>query len=170
MRTLLVMRHAKSDRTPVEGGDRARPLAPRGRKAAAQMGRFLADAKMVPDLVLSSPAERALGTVELAVRAGGWTCPVRPEAALYEAGPSEIVGLVAATPDAAERILLAGHEPLGSELVEQLTGGVVRMPTAAVACIAFDVGSWSEIATGQGVLLWLVTPKLLGADERGRAG
>jgi len=170
MRTLLVMRHAKSDRTPVEGGDRARPLAPRGRKAAARMGRFLADAGMVPDLVLSSPAERARRTVELAARAGAWACSVREEAALYEAEPSEIVGVIAAAPDTAERILLAGHEPVGSELVERLAGGAVRMPTAAVACIAFDVGSWSEVAAGGGVLLWLVTPKLLGADERGRAG
>ncbi len=161
MRNLLVMRHAKSDRSPVAGGDRLRPLAPRGRRAAAEVGRFLSSVGLAPELVLCSPAERALRTIALASGAGGWTCPVREEACLYEAGPEEVLALVASAPDEVSRLLVAGHEPTLSELVERLIGGAVRLPTGAVACIGFEVGRWSEIAAGQGVLLWLVGPKLI---------
>jgi len=163
MRILLVMRHAKSDRRQVAGGDRLRPLAPRGRRAAVQVGRFLASVGQVPDLVFCSPAERALGTITLACGAGGWTCPVREEAVLYEAGPEEVLALVTSAPDEAGRVLVAGHEPTLSELVEHLAGGAVRLPTAAVACIGFVAERWTEISAGRGVLQWLVAPKLIDA-------
>ncbi len=171
MRTLLVMRHAKSDRSPVAGGDRLRSLAPRGYRAAAEVGRFLSSAGQAPELVLCSPAERALRTVALASEAGGWTCPVRTQAVLYEAGPEEVVALIASASDEVERLLVAGHEPTLSELVERLVGGAVRLPTAAVACVGFEVGRWAEIAAACGVLQWLVVPKLIDAlSAAGRTG
>jgi phosphohistidine phosphatase len=71
-RSLLALRHAKSDWSAGYGPDRDRPLAPRGVTAARLIGRFVTAAGLEPDLVLSSPAERARATAGLAVAAGGW--------------------------------------------------------------------------------------------------
>ena len=77
MRQLLVLRHGKSDWDADYRGDHERPLASRGRRAAAAVGRFLAAAGPMPDRVLSSSAVRALSTVRLAAEAGRWPPPIR---------------------------------------------------------------------------------------------
>ena len=64
--------------------------------------------------------------------------------------------------DSRESLLLAGHEPTSSEMIAKLIGGgLIRMPTAALARIDFLVESWAEVRFGRGMLIWLVTPKLL---------
>ena len=90
----------------------------------------------------------------------GWTCPVEARPALYEGVPQVLDDLSQGSFD--EPVLLAvGHEPTSSELIRVLTGGRVRMPTAALALIDLDIESWSDLAAGVGELVWLVTPRLL---------
>ena len=161
MRVLLVMRHAKSDWGQGADTDHERPLAPRGVKAARRMGRLLRETGAIPELVLSSTAVRALATAELAVKAGGWKCPIVAEDALYASDPDRVLEVVARVDDSVRRLLIAGHEPTSSELVRRLTGGVVRMPTAAVACLDLAEGGWAELGPGRCTLRWLVTPKML---------
>ncbi len=162
MRTLLLMRHGKSDWKETGPDDHSRPLAKRGRGAARLMGRFLASCGQTPDLAIASSAERARATVELAAKAGAWRSPIRTERALYDAEPEAVLELVRAVDDRVERLLIAGHEPCWSALVSLLAGGGrVRFPTAAVACVIFEQASWAQVAAGQGELEWLVTPKLL---------
>ena len=84
MRTLLILRHAKSDWSS-SVDDRERPLAKRGRNAAQAIGRFLTRAGQAPDAVVVSPARRAAETAALAVAAGGWHCTVRTNNLLYGA-------------------------------------------------------------------------------------
>ena len=166
MRTVLVLRHGKSDWDEDHGIDRERPLAPRGVEAAKTIGRFLARAEQVPDRVFTSPAVRAHDTVKIAAAAGEWPCPVEVRDRLYDASPADVLEVLRASPDAAERVLLAGHEPTCSAFVGELTGGAaVKFPTAAVARIDLEVGSWTEVAFGNGVLVWLVPPRLLGARD-----
>ena len=159
MLELLVMRHAKSDWD--EGtDDHERPLAERGVKAARKMGRFLAAAELVPELVISSTAVRARMTVELAVEAGKWRCPVECTRAFYGADPAAVLAEIASR-TAPPRLMVVGHEPTWSELVSLLVGGgAVRMATAAVACLELPADRWSAIEPGAGRLVWLVTPKL----------
>jgi phosphohistidine phosphatase len=162
MRTLLVMRHAKSDWGEPFSSDHERPLAPRGIKAARRMGRFLSEAGTPPELVVSSTAVRALTTAELAAEAGGWGCSIVPDAALYASDPERVLGVVAGVDPEVSRLLIAGHEPTWSGLVRQLIGGgTVRMPTAAVACLDLAHGGWADLAPGSCVLRWLVAPKML---------
>lgn len=161
MRVLLVMRHAKSDWGEGAESDHERPLAPRGVKAARRMGRLLRESGATPDLVLSSTAVRALTTAELAAKAGGFKCPIVAEGALYASDPDRVLEVVARVDDGVRRLLIAGHEPTSSELVRRLTGGVVRMPTAAVACLDLADGGWADLAPGRCTLRWLVTPKML---------
>jgi phosphohistidine phosphatase len=162
MKTLLVMRHAKSDWGAASGGDHGRVLARRGIKAARKIGRFLTDSGTTPDLVLSSTAVRALITAELAATAGEWGCDIVTSRDLYASDPERVLDVVRETENGVERLLIAGHEPTWSTLVTWLIGGGrVRMPTAAVACLDLPHGDWIDLAPAACELRWLVTPKML---------
>lgn len=162
MRTLLVMRHAKSDWGAAYPDDHGRPLAPRGIKAAQRLGRFVTDSGAVPELVISSTAVRALHTVELASEAGKWECPIVSEPGLYASDTEHVLEIVGAANPEVSRLLIAGHEPTWSALVALLIGGGrVTMPTAAVACLDMPHGEWVDLGRGTCELRWLVTPKML---------
>ena len=162
MKTLLVMRHAKSHWGAAFGDDHERPLAQRGVKAARRMGRFLADAGAAPQLVVSSTAVRALTTAELAAEAGDWGCPIVATEDLYASDAESVLERVCETVTGIERLLIAGHEPTWSTLVTWLIGGGrVRMPTAAVACLNLPHGEWVDLAPATCELRWLMTPRML---------
>jgi phosphohistidine phosphatase len=163
--TLLLLRHAKSDwEAPYGGDDFERPLARRGEKAAARMGRFLRAIDAVPAAVVTSAAVRARTTVELAAQAGGWTCPVRETRRLYGASPEQVVEEIRNVEGDPSPLLVAGHEPTWSSLLSLLAGGgAFRLPTAALACLKCEAAAWADLAPGAASLAWLVTPKLLDA-------
>ena len=162
MKTLLVMRHAKSDWGAAFGDDHERPLARRGVKAARRMGRFIAEAGVAPELILSSTAVRARMTAELAAAEGDWGCPIVTTGNFYASHAERVLETVWETGAGVERLLIAGHEPTWSTLVTWLIGGGrVRMPTAAVACLDLPHGGWGDLAPGTCELRWLVTPKTL---------
>jgi phosphohistidine phosphatase len=163
--TLLVMRHGKSDWSPQvgDGTDRNRPLNGRGRKAAKLMGDTLTTLDQVPDLVITSPARRARRTADLAGKAGRWNAPVAERDALYHGSPADLVALLRDEGGASGRVLIVGHEPMCSEVVQVLTGARVAFPTAAVAAVTVAVRRWSELAAGTGELAWLLPPRVVGA-------
>jgi phosphohistidine phosphatase len=163
VKTLLLLRHAKSDQGPEYPDDHARPLAKRGQKDARRMGRFLAVAGLLPDVAVSSTAERALDTLTRAMEAGGWTdVPAHATDALYEATAEAVLDVVRALGADAETALLVGHEPTFSHVVSRLVGGgAVEMATGALARVELDVEGWAEVEFGRGALAWLVPPKAL---------
>ena len=162
MKTLLVMRHAKSDWGVASSDDHERTLAPRGIKAARRMGRFLADARVSPQLVITSTAVRARTTVELATEAGNWDCPIVTTPEFYASDFERVLDVIAGTEPEVERVLVAGHEPTWSGLVSLLVGGArVGMSTGAVACLDLPVGGWATIGPSACELRWLVTPRML---------
>jgi phosphohistidine phosphatase len=159
--SLLLLRHAKSDWSRTED-DRDRPLAPRGRRGARSVGKFLARAGQTPDLAITSPAVRATETLRLAIEAGGWSFPVRESERLYGGGVQDLIDELRACSGSMSLVLAIGHEPTWSEAAAVLTGGSdIRMPTAAVCRIDFEVLGWPDVGGGAGVLAWLVTPRLL---------
>ena len=147
MKTLYLIRHAKSDWNASYGDDHERPLNKRGVRAAQLMGRFLRDVDQIPDAVVSSSAVRARTTVELMAAAGGWTCPLRVTRRFYDTGPESVLQEVRTESDGYPSLLLAGHQPTWSSLIEELTD--------------FEVDRWSELSEGRGVLVFFVVPKLL---------
>lgn len=161
MKTVLLLRHGKSDWDTDTGDDRERRLAKRGEKAARTMGRFLQG--RAPDAALTSPAVRARTTLELAMEAGGWKCPVQVSESLYGTGPREVLAEVTRQRDEVRTLLLVGHEPTWSETVALLVGGGRhRLPTGALAGIDFEAGRWGDVRAGDGRLILLVPPRLLG--------
>ena len=161
-RTLLLLRHAKSDWNAPHEDDHERPLAPRGVRAAGLVGRFLARTGPQPDLAIASDAVRTRETLRLAQEAGlGGRAEQSRD--LYLASARAVESLAQSTPGEVECLLLTLHEPTVSELVQRLSGARVRIPTAALARLDFDADRWQNLQPGACTLRWLVTPKLLGA-------
>lgn len=158
LKTLLLMRHAKSDWDADYGADHERPLNERGMRSARIMGRVLTAEGLIPDHVISSTAVRARSTASLAREAGGWTCEIVLDQSLYEGGADAAVQS-AATAGQHKRLMLVGHQPTWSILFSVLTGESVEMKTATVAVIDFDVDRWQELPSGKGSVTGVYQPR-----------
>ncbi|MFD1873793.1 SixA phosphatase family protein [Hymenobacter bucti] len=148
MKTLYLMRHAKSSWSFDELSDRERPLNDRGRDDAPRMGQALAKRHIVPALFVSSPAVRALSTAVLVARELEYPHDkIVVEPAIYEADLDELLGVIRGLPDAAASVLLTGHNPTVTDVANYLLpkGGLTsEMPTAAILCLHFRADSWAE--------------------------
>ena len=158
MKTLLILRHAKSSWKDAGLPDHDRPLNKRGKADAPRMGRLLRDRNLEPDLILSSTARRARQTVKRAIAGGELTCPVELHERLYHAGPGELVEIVRAAPNECARVMLVGHNPGLASLLHMLTGDMGHLPTAALAQVELEIGGWNELeinAQARLANLWL---------------
>ena len=158
MKTLLVLRHGKSSWKNASLSDHERPLQRRGRRDATRMGKLLLREELVPDLIVSSSAERALRTAEIAALACDYEAEIEVTRAFYHAGPETYIERVQDLPSGYERVLVVGHNPGMEELVALLTGVDERFPTAALAQIELPVEDWGELelsSEGQLINLWL---------------
>jgi phosphohistidine phosphatase len=158
MRTLYLLRHAKSSWKDVTLPDFDRPLKDRGRKAAKRIGKYLTREKLSDPLVLCSPAMRTRETAEIVLKHANLRVEVRYVEQIYEASLRDLVQVVSEIPDDKQVAIIIGHNPGFEELLAYLTGEGRRMPTAALAKIKFDVESWKDIREDQGALEWFVTP------------
>lgn len=161
MKTLLVLRHAKSDWNNPNMSDFDRPLNGRGLRAALQMGAFVKENNLLPELIVSSPAIRAKETAELLKDAAQIATELQFDSQIYEARVNNLIDVISKTPAICEVLLLVGHNPGLENLVEYLTGEAREMPTAALAEIALEINHWSTIKAGQGSLKNLYKPKEL---------
>lgn len=168
MKTLLLLRHAKSSWADPAAADFDRPLDRRGRAAARRMGKYLADEGLVPDLILCSAAERARET--LAFLQGGFDRkrPVRIEKALYDATPARIVRVLETADAAADRVMVIAHNPGMEDLARILAKAgdgkarrrmLVKYPTAALAVVKVPAAGWRGLAKTATSLERFVCPK-----------
>ena len=161
MKTLLLLRHAKSSWDDKTLRDFDRPLNKRGLKAAPMVGETIRKRKLRPELVLSSPAERAKETTRLVCDAAGLIAVARYEDGIYEASARSLLEIVSRIEDAVNTAMLVGHNPGLEELLGVLTSEAHRMPTASLASIELSIERWSEVASGTGKLQWILKPKEL---------
>lgn len=161
MKTLLLLRHAKSSWDDPELQDFERPLNQRGRRAAPLIGRFMRQEGFVPDLILCSPAERARQTIALIIEAAHLEGELRYDERIYEASAESLFEVVSQAEDRFAVLLLVGHNPGMEDLLLLLSGETQHMPTAALAAITFDTEKWSKIKEHKGHLESLTTPKEL---------
>jgi phosphohistidine phosphatase len=157
MKTLLILRHAKSAWDEADVADHDRPLNKRGKRDAPRMGRLLRDQNLVPDLIISSTAKRARRTAKLVAEASGYEGEVELAEALYLAGPEACLEVLGKAPDHCQRVMLVGHNPGLAELVEALTGETESLPTAALAEISLPILHWrqaDEDTEGKLVAVW----------------
>lgn len=161
MRTLLVLRHAKSDWNDGTLPDHDRPLNQRGRRDAPRVGDALAARGLIPDLVITSDAVRARETTEAVVRASGYAGDVQSAPLLYLAAPDDICAVLR-TVEAVEArtIMIVGHNPGFSELVTKLTGEAVDLATATLAHVVLPIDRWTDLhPTTRGRLAALWRPR-----------
>lgn len=145
MKTLLLLRHAKSSWTDSSLDDRDRPLNKRGRKAAPLMGRVILAGDLIPDLILCSTALRARETLQRVLSEWSRTPEIQLREELYHAQPSQLLSVLARVPDQHQRVLLIGHNPGLEEFLTLLTAQTEPLPTAALARIDLTVESWSHL-------------------------
>jgi phosphohistidine phosphatase len=161
MKTLLLLRHAKSDWDNTGLRDFDRPLAKRGIRDASRMGEALKKQGVLPDFILCSPAKRAKETMELCKQAAELESQVEFEQNIYEASSAELLKLVRQLSDAHPGVLMIGHNPGFENLLSRLIGSDRQMPTATLACVRFQIDAWENVEDGEGELLWFLIPKTL---------
>lgn len=172
MRTLLLLRHAKSSWQAPELPDVDRPLAPRGRQAAPLIARLIAKRRWRPDLVLCSPALRVQETWRLMAPVLGEKIVCKTLRTIYPGAPSRLLATLRHADDQAATVMMIGHNPglgtFASSLCGASSGGGskkalermrTKFPTTALAVIGFDVERWSDVAEGAGRLEAFVRPK-----------
>jgi phosphohistidine phosphatase len=168
MKTLVLLRHAKSSWEDASLEDFDRPLDERGRKAAPAIAWWIRQEEVVPDLALCSAARRALDTWELVAPVFETPVPVRVEHGLYAADADDILRFIQSAADDVRTLLVVGHNP-GLESVARVLAAdgekkpLKRMrkkfPTGAVAVIDFDIDQWAGVEPGAGTLRAFVKPK-----------
>jgi phosphohistidine phosphatase len=168
MRTLMLMRHAKSSWDQPELDDIDRPLAPRGQETAPLIARCIKESKWQPDLVLCSPAARVRETWQLMTPVLGRPIDCKTLRTIYLGAPSRLLEALRRAANEVETLMLIGHNPGLGRLAAGLCGAgpkkqLERMrskfPTAALAVIEFDVARWDQVAPGAGRLRAFVRPK-----------
>ena len=157
------MRHAKSDWGDAGLSGFDRPLNKRGSKAAPLMAEEMKRRNKAPDIIISSPANRAKTTAELFSEKSGYTNEIVFEKDFYFGYIEDIIKKVKAIDNSINRIMLVGHNPTWEDLVSRLSKNnpYVTMPTAAIASINFNINDWSDLKFGSGNLEWLLKPKEL---------
>lgn len=164
MKTLLILRHAKSSWKKQDLPDHDRPLNKRGKKDAPRMGKLLKDEDLVPDLIMSSTAVRSKKTAELVAKACKYKGKIVLNHSLYGAEPAAYLEILKGLPDKYMAALVVGHSPSVEEAVELLTGSLdVIMPTCALAQISLPIQNWAELKKRKikGKLLKVWKPKEL---------
>jgi phosphohistidine phosphatase len=159
MKTVLLLRHGKSKRGPEYETDSERPLAKRGKRDAARMGEFLVEQDLLPDLIVSSPAERARATAQRCADAADYQGDIRYEGSLYFGSEEAYLELLWSLDDTVGRVLCVGHNPDIEATIETLTHKYVSMPTAALARIDFDTDLWVELLQVGGRVAWVQLPR-----------
>jgi phosphohistidine phosphatase len=146
MKTLFLIRHAKSSWDDPALPDKDRPLGDRGRRDAPRMGKRLAKRDVKPDLILSSPARRALTTAEIIAKKLDYKRKdIVVDTRLYASTVDGLLNVIHGVGDKLERVILFGHNPELTELAHRLSGEITHMPTCAVAEFTFNTKSWSKI-------------------------
>jgi phosphohistidine phosphatase len=168
MKTLILCRHAKSDWTQ-ERADIDRPLNDRGANDARQMGTFLSHTGFMPDIIVSSPATRALTTAQTIAKEIKFHSPVTLEPHVYEASTGGLLSLIQLLPAGMDSAMLFGHNPSMEMTVQYLlqSTGSTPMPTGAMAALTFS-GTWKGLEPGNVTLNWFFIPRLL--RKNGLAG
>lgn len=163
MKNLLIIRHAKASWDQPGLGDFDRPLNKRGEHDAPLMGQFLAREGLRPDLILTSPAVRAVSTAyAIARKLDMDDANTVQEPSIYAADVSDLLDVVRGIDDSFTRVFLIGHNPGLHDLVFLLTGHALpNLATCGVASVELGVERWRHTSRGVGTLDRYVTPKSL---------
>ncbi len=166
MKTLILCRHAKSD-WPPGVSDLHRPLKSRGVRDANFLGGLLADQAFCPDLIYTSPAERARQTAEIIAAKLEFPGKLMEKEEVYFQGVEALMRLVRRVSPLQDTVMIFGHNPTMEEAVQYLlsSGAPFFMPTGAMACLEMMRPDWQALGPGSVSLRWLLIPRLKRKEE-----
>lgn len=164
---LFLVRHAKSDWSVPGEKDFDRPLNSRGLNDAPKMGAKLKEMGLQPDIIISSPAERAKATAYyIAEQFKIDTDRVELNEELYEASVRVILKVINSFPDQYKQIMVVSHNPDLTYIAEYLTKAEIgNIPTCGVVMIDFETDHWAEVSQGTGKMVNFIYPKMLFSDQ-----
>jgi|SRR5918999_4732202 phosphohistidine phosphatase len=149
MKTLLILRHAKSSLKDPSIPDHDRPLDELAKQDALHMGNLLKEKGLIPDFILSSTALRARATTELVVEGCQYKGDIILEQSLYQAKSKDYIRIIGGLSDKYLRVLFVGHNPAVEEAIEILTGSSdVTMSACALAHLNLPIEKWSDFKSG----------------------
>lgn len=161
MKTICLIRHAKSGRKNDSAiKDFDRPLEARGQKDAVWIGKYLKKSGLGPQIMISSPAKRALHTAQLVAKQINYQPEkILIEPVIYASSVRGILNIIRNIDERYERVVLCGHNPSISKLLNYLSESQSPdMPTAGIACLRFEVNSWKKISRKKGKTILLAWP------------
>ncbi len=166
MKQILLLRHAKSSWEHEGLQDFDRPLASRGLRDAPAMGYFIRKTAHKPDMIVSSPAQRAKETTELVLEGmKGSTEIIHWNKDMYFGSMKNYLEAIQQADKWVERIMLVGHNPTIENTAAALSGsersGSIRMPTAALVCLNTYAAEWKQVNWATCQLVWMMIPKVL---------
>lgn len=162
MKSIILLRHAKSDWTNPQLKDYDRPLNARGTRVAPKMGGKLSEMNEKVDVIFSSPAERAkLTSLYVSEQLQLDENQIEFESEIYEASVRTLLNVINKIDDEFDRVMLVGHNPTFSYIAEYLTDDIIGdLPTCGAVKISFATNSWKEISESTGNKEWYIYPKM----------
>ena len=145
MKSILILRHAKSSWKHPELSDHNRPLNKRGKRDTPLMGELLKNEHLIPEFIISSDAKRAHSTAKIVAKASGYKEEIVFNQSLYAAGPAAYIDVLRDLSNEYTRVLMVGHNPGLEELVSMLTGESHSLSTCSLVHIQLRVNKWTEM-------------------------
>ena len=163
MKTLYLVRHAKSSWKFPDLDDYERPLNKRGKRDAPLMGQYLKKQNIIPDIIVSSPATRAKRTSKIIAETLSYPKDkIKFIEDIYEASTLGLLDIAGKIEEKYESAMLVGHNPGMTYLANMLANvRIDNIPTCGIACISLNIKSWKEIAEKSGTLKFFEYPKNL---------
>ena len=161
MKRIYLIRHARSNYADSDVADFDRSLNERGEQDAWQMGRRLKKQKARADLIISSPARRALATAFIIAREIDFPAEkIVLQNSLYSSGLHAILNVIRYLDNSVHEVMLFGHNPDITSLANYLSKHpVANIPTCGVICVDFEINSWKEITEQQGIFKFFDFPE-----------
>ena len=166
MKTLTLLRHAKSSWDDATSRDFDRPLNARGRRAAETIGRAMRSESLRYDAVIASPAVRVVETIDGVAAGSGMALAPHYDRRIYLASTAALLDLVHEADDAHASLMIVGHNP-GTESLALLLSRPgshrseieVKFPTGTLVEMRFDVARWSDVDRGGGIIVRFIRPR-----------
>lgn len=160
LKTLYLVRHAKSSWDYPELTDFERPLSQRGERNAPDMGKYLINQGVLADLLLSSPANRALSTAKVISKEIGYMQEIVTDKRIYHAAEKTLLDVLNKQDESLSSIMMLGHNPGFTDFANRLTGGYIdNIPTCGACQIDFPIDKWKDVTFGLGEMIFFQYPK-----------
>ncbi|MBI4547222.1 MAG: histidine phosphatase family protein [Ignavibacteriae bacterium] len=161
MKTLLLVRHAKSSWKNPELSDRERPLNNRGKRDAPFMGKLLSERGVKPDLLITSPTNRAMTTARYVAHELQYRISeIVTDESLYGQTMDHILHVIQGFENSINTVMIIGHNPEITLCANYITANTIEnIPTCGIVCVDFSIELWNEIARGNGALRYFEYPK-----------